>query len=99
MKRKTIIIFAFFLVSSAQGGTLTEDFTSSGHADFTATTGLWNTVDRVAQAAVVASTAPVTTVDFGNGSDGALNSSTGYTFDTGTHPNGYNFTSVSISAG
>lgn len=99
MNRNTTAILALLMASSAQGGTLTEDFTTYSHADFTATTGLWNTVDHVAQAAVVATTVPVTTADFGNGSDGVLNSSTGYAFDTNAHPNGYNFASVTISAG
>lgn len=81
---------------TVSGGRLTEDFSTAEQADFANSTGLWNAVDHVAQAAVIANGKPVS---FGDGSDGILDSSSGYSFDTDTHSNGYNFLSVNIAGG
>lgn len=80
---------------------MTEDFTTITYADFTSSTGVWNIVDHVAQAAVYANggTDTYRKLDFGDGSDGAVQSENGYYFDTDQKPNGYNFTSVNISGG
>ncbi|HCM39674.1 MAG: hypothetical protein A2Z97_15170 [Bdellovibrionales bacterium GWB1_52_6] len=85
--------------ATAQAGTLVEDFTNLDHADLTQSTGVWNVVDHAAQAAIVADEDATRVIPFGNGSDGILNSSSGYIFDTDTHPTGFNFISVSITGG
>jgi hypothetical protein len=92
------------VAGTVSNGKLVEDFTSLDSADLSAygasTSGLWNIIDHVAQAGVVSAGSSSRPIWFGDGSDGALSLTSGsYTFDTDTHPNGYNFTSVSIGAG
>lgn len=87
--------------ATVSGGKLVEDFTSLDGGDFQTSTGLWNVIDHVAQAGAVANGLSTRPISFGDGSDGALTLSSGssYTFNTDQHPNGYNFTSVSIDSG
>lgn len=105
LRKNFILNWILFLAASStwagtvQNGQVVEDFTTINHADFVRSTGVWNIVDHVAQAAIVANQEASRTLSFGNGSDGALISSAGYTFDTNSHPSGYNFTSVSITGG
>lgn len=80
-------------------GNLIEDFTDSSHWDASTSTGLWNFVDHAIQAGRVTGGVSTRPINFGDGSDGDLNSSTGYIFNTDTHPNGYNFNSISITGG
>src|SRR5689334_833764 len=82
-----------------QNGILTENFTDSSHWDAANSTGLWNIVANAAQAGRVANATTSDPINFGDGSDGTLSSSTGYTFNTDTHPNGFNFISVNITGG
>jgi hypothetical protein len=100
----------FFIVLSipAQAQTLVENFNSIDQWDAAATQatgspGVWNTnVGQscpCAQAPVVDNGAPSSQISFGDGSDGALDSSSGFAFDTDAHPNGYNFSSVNITGG
>lgn len=84
-------------VTGAGGGSLLENFSSDGHADYAATTGLWDTVNHQARAGVVTNADPNAPISFGNGSDGDFNISGSYVFDTNSHPNGFNFRSVNIS--
>jgi hypothetical protein len=81
--------------------TLVEDFSTLDHADLVSSVGVWNVQDHSARAQAYANgdTESTRPIDFGNGSDGAVNSSSGYTFNTDTHPNGYQFQSLSITAG
>ena len=79
--------------------TLTEDFSQWNQADLVQSTGVWNTVDQVIQATVVANGETARTIPFGDGSDGVLNSSTGFSFNTDTHLGDYQFQSLTISAG
>lgn len=82
------------------GGRLTEDFSSLEHADLDRTTGLWNVVAGQARAAVYANAEAGRPILFGNGSDGALDVSGAYTFNTDSRTDGiFNFTSVNIRAG
>lgn len=83
------------------GGTLIEDFTTLDNADLSNSTGLWNIVTRKAEAGRVADASGGTLrpISFGDGSDGTLDTSSGYTFDTDAKPNGYNFKSVNITGG
>lgn len=94
------------LAATISGGRVTEDFSSLEYADLTLsssslTTGVWDIGNGRARAHAFANGAAGTTrpIDFGDGSDGAVASTTGYTFDTDTHPNGFNFTSLSITGG
>lgn len=83
-------------------GVLAEDFSTLDYADFSASTGVWNSAvgeARVAAHVLNTDTATYYPISFGDGSDGVLNSSAGYTFDTDAHPNGFNFVSVNISGG
>jgi hypothetical protein len=80
-------------------GILTEDFTDVTRWNSTASTGLWNMVTHAAQAGRVTGGLATQPLSFGDGSDGIVNSSTGYNFNTDSHPNGYNFVSLNISAG
>ena len=104
-KSKTILLIpSIWLVSIAHAfagtaRTLVEDFTNIEHADFSVTTGIWNTAAHRAQAGAVADGDPLRPISFGDGSDGVLDSLSGYHFDTDTHPNGFNFKSVNITAG
>jgi len=86
---------------SISGGQLVEDFTSLDGADLTNTTGLWNTVTSKAEAGRVADAGGGThrPISFGDGSDGILDTSGGYSFDTDAKPNGYNFKRVNITGG
>ncbi|MGZ3708522.1 MAG: hypothetical protein ACXWPM_06865, partial [Bdellovibrionota bacterium] len=77
-------------------GTMVEDFSDASHFDATTSTGVWNIVNKSAEAPHIANG---TVINFGNGADGVLNSASGYTFDTDAHPNGYNFSSVNITGG
>ncbi len=81
------------------GGSLVEDFTTIDGLDATASTGLWNIVSRAAEATRVANAQVTRPIAFGDGSDGIVSSSSGYTFDTDARPNGYNFISLSITGG
>ncbi|MEW6057181.1 MAG: hypothetical protein AB1540_11260 [Bdellovibrionota bacterium] len=112
MHSKKILIFLAFLIVAASlfknpsvqaytlsGGRLVEDFSTDDFADYSSTTGLWNTVDRIARAGAVAGGSANRPLSFGDGSDGVLDTSGGYVFNTDSHPNGYNFKSVNISGG
>jgi len=81
--------------------TLTEDFTTLDHADPANSTGVWNAVDHSARARAYANGSIESTrpIDFGDGSDGVVNSASGYVFNTDTHPSGYSFQSLSITGG
>ena len=72
-------------------GTLTEDFTTVDFADFTQSTGFWNVKDGAAEAAPVVDADAARRMDFGDGSDGVLDSAAGYSFDTDARPDGYRF--------
>ncbi len=77
-----------------------EDFSDPARLQSSGTTGLWNTYAGVAQAAAVANGSTARPISFGDGSDGAIDSSTGYTFDTGTTTQRiYQFRSLIIRAG
>jgi hypothetical protein len=95
----TVLLVAPGLSHTASIQQLVEDFSTFRYSDQAASTGVWNTTDQVAQAAVVANSDTSRKLNFGDGSDGVLSSSDGYTFDTDTHPKGYNFDSVSITGG
>jgi hypothetical protein len=107
--KKTMLGFGLFvgvlltaplaLAGSGSGGRLVEDFSTDVFADYSATTGLWNLVDHVAQAGVVAAANAARPISFGDGSDGTLDTSGGFVFDTNSHPNGYNFREVNITSG
>ena len=86
-------------VSFAGGGVISEGFSNIDHFDYNASTGFWNIEDRVAEAGRVANGDATKPISFGDGSDGVLDSSIGYTFNTDLKPNGYNFISVNISGG
>jgi len=81
------------------GGRLVEDFSTNDYADYTASTGLWNLVTNAAEAGGVAAGSSARPITFGDGSDGVVDTSGGYSFDTDTHPNGFNFKSVNITGG
>lgn len=81
------------------GGRLTEDFTDSSHWDAANSTGLWNIVSHAAEAGRVSAASASQSISFGDGSDGVLSTSSGYTFNTDQHPNGYHFISIDISGG
>lgn len=80
-------------------GRLIEDFTTLDAWDSSTSTGLWNIVTHAAQAGRVANSQSTRPISFGDGSDGTVVTSGGYTFDTDTHPNGYNFVRLSITGG
>lgn len=94
------------IASVTHAAVLTEDFSNPLQCDFTATTGVWNSYAKQAQAGVFGGNAPDTpgapgdatrAVSFGNGSDGAVDS-VGYTFDT-NKAGGYQFTRLTITGG
>lgn len=97
--------FAFLIsamvAKTSFAATLLEDFGTLDHADLIQSNGVWNVVDRSARAQAFANgdIQSIRPIDFGNGSDGAVNSSNGYVFDTDAHPNGYHFQSLSITGG
>jgi len=104
MKKFLLPAQIILLVFSAKvcAGTLVEDFTTLSHADLANSTGVWDTVTPQARAQAFANAAvdaAARPIDFGNGSDGVVNSSTGFTFNTDTHPNGYQFQSLTITGG
>jgi hypothetical protein len=84
---------------SLKDGVLTEDFTEVGHWDISNSSGLWNMVTHSIQAGRVMGGQFNQPLFFGDGSDGVLQSSLGYVFDTDTHPSGFNFISVQITGG
>lgn len=95
----SILFFAASSPVSAETlstGQLIEDFSTADYYDYSNSTGLWNIVDKAAEAGRV-STNSSTKIDFGSGADGVVNSTIGYTFDTNAHPNGYNFVSINVS--
>jgi len=89
------------MAATIAGGSLVENFDTLDFADLQSSTGVWNIVDKRAQSAAFANAAidPNRVITFGNGTDGALFSANGFNFDTDSHPNGYQFTSVNITAG
>ncbi|MBI3555226.1 MAG: hypothetical protein HY074_03045 [Deltaproteobacteria bacterium] len=101
------LLTSLLIVPSARSVTgtssqLVEDFTTDTFADYAATTGLWDLPDHKARAGVVADavgSGAARPITFGDGSDGVLSSGSGATFDTNSHPNGFNFKSIDISAG
>lgn len=95
----TTLLLLFASSSFAQTQSFTEDFSSAENWDSGSSTGLWNAEDGFAQAAAFANGDSTRPIDFGDGSLGVLNSTNGYTFDTDAYPNGFNFESVSITAG
>ncbi len=101
MGSRLLSLLVFALSASARAatigsGTLVEDFTTLDHADLTATTGVWN---AAAGKARVTAYANGHALDFGDGSDGVLDITGAYSFDTDTHALGYKFTSVHIHSG
>ncbi len=97
--KSAMILLTLCLPANARSATLVEDFSTTDYADFSASTGLWNSVSQVAQAAAVANADTARPISFGDGILGALSSSTGYTFDTDDYPDGFDFQSVDISGG
>jgi len=99
------LLVAALLADNANPGTITaglvtETFADATHYDYASSTGTWNIVSLAAQARRVANTDAARPLDFGDGSDGELVQSSGsFTFDTDSHPNGYNFTSVNVTGG
>jgi hypothetical protein len=87
------------MAASIQNGVLLEDFSELTYWDATQSTGLWNLVEKAAQSGRVTGGVALQKIDFGDGSDGVLDTASGYTFDTNSHPNGFNFVSVNISGG
>src|SRR5690349_10011143 len=86
-----------FTISNGQ---FTENFSDPTYFDAANSTGLWNAIDGAAEGGRFANVGgSFKTISFGDGSDGAVNTSSGYTFDTNSHPNGYNFTQLSITGG
>jgi len=111
-KASVFLLLAAVLASSpAHAQTLTENFTTMNNWDVAATTatgspGIWNinagqsgNPGPCAMAPVMDNGSTNTAISFGTGSDGILNSASGFTFDTNAHPNGYNFFSVNITGG
>lgn len=101
-----IFAFLFAIVYSPaahsvtiNGSRLVEDFSTDDYADYSASSGIWNTVDRMARAGAVVAGNPAKPFTFGDGSDGVVDTSGGYVFNTDTHPNGYNFRRVNITGG
>lgn len=101
----SLVLTGSSFAASISNGTVVEDFTTLEYADLTSsnlvTAGVWDTSHQQARSHVYAngileSSRPV---DFGDGSDGVVNSATGYTFNTNTHQDGFNFQSLNISAG
>ncbi len=97
-------IFIFLFASCGSDSSLNqfqivEDFSDYNRIDFTFTTGLWNTLARRAMAGMTPNGEYLRLVTFGDGSDGELDTSANYTFDTGTHPNGFNFKNLRILDG
>ncbi len=103
MLSKFLILILFSAITAhagtIAGGTITENFKTIDHADLSGSTGVWDIVNFKARAGAVANAQSTRPFTFGDGSDGELNSANGYTFDTDSHPNGYNFTRVNISGG
>jgi hypothetical protein len=87
-----------FTISS---GTFTENFSDPSYFDSTNSTGLWNAGASTpgAEGGRFANQDPTKPITFGDGSDGTVNTSSGYTFNTDTHPNGYNFVKLTITGG
>ncbi len=87
---------------SVSNGLLVEDFSTLEKADLANSTGFWNVASgaveakRCASNTIIPACAPL---DFGDGHDGVLESTNGYTFNTDTHPDGYSFVSVNITGG
>jgi len=95
------MMLVLLLAGSAQAGTIVEDFTTLNYADLQNSTAVWNIIDHSARSAAFANGAVDATrpISFGDGSDGVVNSSTGFNFNTDSHPAGYNFQSLTISGG
>jgi hypothetical protein len=94
------------LAATISGGVVTEDFTTLDYADRSLpssaiTTGVWDVANGRVRAHAFADGAAGSTrpIDFGDGSDGTVASTTGYVFNTDTHPNGFNFISLAITGG
>jgi len=93
------LAFAWSVSTTSSGDTLVENFLDISQWDAANSTGLWNIVDQAAEAGRVTGAVASQTISFGDGSAGVLNSSTGYTFNTNSYPNGFNFISVNITGG
>jgi hypothetical protein len=95
------LISVFSMTASTSAATFTENFNTLDHADQAHSTGIWNVIDHSIRAQAYADGANVSTrtIDAGDGSDGVVNSSSGFTFDTDSHPNGYQFQSLAITGG
>ena len=92
-------LFLCFCGKDDQGGlSITEDFSSLSYFDPQNSTGVWNTADRAARAGVSADGDSTRSITFGDGSDGEVVTSNGFTFDT-TKPGGYQFTKLVITGG
>lgn len=81
------------------GGRLVEDFSTDTYADYSASTGLWDTVNNRARAGVVAGGIASQSISFGDGSDGTLDTAGSVTLNTDAKPNGYNYRSVHLRTG
>lgn len=81
------------------GGRLVEDFSTDAHADYASSTGVWDTVNSRARAAVVAGAVATQALSFGDGSDGDLDTAGAVALDTNSHPNGYNYRSLHLRTG
>ncbi|MGZ3730921.1 MAG: hypothetical protein ACXVCG_16980 [Bdellovibrionota bacterium] len=104
MKRSVRFLPLFLFALRAQaaaigGGQLVEDFSTLDHADLGSSSGVWNVASKQARAAAFAGADSTRPITFGDGSDGAVLTSAGYNFDTDSHPNGFQFTSVNITGG
>ena len=92
-------ILAVTNLSLASAGTLVEDFSSLNHADLSNSSGVWDIINHQARAQAFADSDATRPIRFGDGSDGAVNTGSGYIFDTDSHPLGYQFQSLSITGG
>lgn len=101
----SLVLPGAVFAATIAGSRVTEDFTTLEYADLTslassaATTGVWDVPRGRARAHAFANGDASRPIDFGNGADGVVNRSTGYAFDTDSHPNGYDFASLTITGG
>ena len=94
----TALFAGLAFTAAANAATVTEDFTSTAQWDSASSTGVWNSIGHEARAAVFSDGDPARPITFGDGSDGEVNTASGFNFDTDAHQV-YQFRSLTISGG
>lgn len=98
MRFSRFALITLVLPTAVEAATLVEDFTDISRCDLTVTTGVCNTIAGYARASAFAGSSATRPLLFGDGSDGVVDTSSGYTFDTDAK-SVYQFRSLNITGG